>query len=529
MREIRIAFSRWVITSPLAIKDIPFPKLRAILDSIFSGISENLHFTIGFAATPVYQILVRKSLRTKVFFFAVSQLELFYYRPQGNLSECSEIIVARHNKVTVMTLQPFTNEQLNYFKFASVVINEFPRVLRQAFKTRWDNTLRHLPGFQPWDDSVAVRNLFLATEGGSTKVPTNLPYDDWDCTALFQATIFAKSFSMPDGRGHHRTLSYLFVRPHGLPPGGFHTSVISSTGNDAESFTLAIDQLRLLRNAFCHSPSSEISKATFDMYIQLTKDAFQALGVSSSCVNTIGSLTEADFPIEKVRKLEDEIRKEGQAENVFLKDRVENKLMGMMSDIAEANQERRDEAERTVTEIKEGFRQLKMQNEEQKEQTLESVERAIRSHNAQSKRAREEETAHVAKERKEDIQRLENQFQRHNEEMRKEALELKETIRSNIEQSNQAREKDAASAAQERKEEIQELRKQLELATSSVSQQEMSQKLAELNQKIDDITTKTTKQGNRPAIVCLKDYFFSQEQQDNVFLRLLSIKGRTTR
>ena len=468
----------------------------------------------------MYQILVRNSL---------SQLELFFYRPQGNLSECTEIIVARHNKVTVMTLQPFTNEQLNYFKFASVVINEFPKILRQAFKTRWDNTFGHLPGFQPWDDSLAVRNLFLATEGGSTKVPTNLSYDSWDCTALFQATIFAKSFSMPDGRGHQRTLSYLFVRPHGLPPGSFHASVISSTGNDAESFTVAIDQLRLLRNAFCHAPSSEIRKATFDMYIQLTKDAFQALGVSSSCVNTIGSLTEADFPIEKVRKLEDEIRKEGQAENVFLKDRVENKLMGMMSDIAEANQERRDEAERTVTEIKEGFRQLKMQNEEQKEQTLESVERAIRSHNAQSKRAREEETAHVVKERKEDIQRLENQFQRHNEEMRKEALELKETIRSNIEQSNQAREKDAASAAQERKEEIQELRKQLELATSSVPQQEMSQKLAELNQKIDDITIKTTKQGNRPAIVCLKDYFFSQEQQDNVFLQLLSIKGRTTR
>ena len=218
-----------------------------------------------------------------------------------------------------MTLQPFTNEQLNYFKFASVVINEFPKILRQAFKTRWDNTFGHLPGFQPWDDSLAVRNLFLATEGGSTKVPTNLPYDDWDCTALFQATIFAKSFSMPDGRGHQRTLSYLFVRPHGLPPVGFHTSVISSTGNDAESFTLAIDQLRLLRNAFCHSPSSEISKATFDMYIQLTKDAFQALGVSSSCVNTIGSLTEADFPIEKVRKLEDESEKRVRLKMRFLK------------------------------------------------------------------------------------------------------------------------------------------------------------------------------------------------------------------
>ena len=390
-----------------------------------------------------------------------------------------------------MTLRPFTNEQLNYFKFASVVINEFPKILRQAFKTRWDNTFGHLPGFQPWDDSLAVRNLFLATEGGSTKVPTNLPYDDWDCTALFQATIFAKSFSMPDGRGHQRTLSYLFVRPHGLPPGGFHASVISSTGNDAESFTLAIDQLRLLRNAFCHSPSSEISKATFDMYIQLTKDAFQALGVSSSSVNTIGSLTEVDFPIEKVRKLEDEIRKEGQAENAFLKDQVENKLMGMMSDITEANQERRDEAERIVTEIKEEIQQLKiqlqLQNEEQK-----------------------------------------NQFQRQNEEMKKETSELKETIRSNIGQSNQAREKDAASAAQDRKEEIQELRKQLELATSSVPQQEMSWKLIELNQKIDDITIKTTKQGKSAAIVCLKDY--SRRRNNKMFfLRLLLIKGRTTR
>ena len=311
---------------------------------------------------------MRKSPCTKLLFCAISHFELFYYRNQENLSGCPEIIVARPSKVTVMTLRPFTNEHLNYSMFVSVVSTEFPKILRQAFKTRWDNTFGHLPGFQPWDDSLAVRNLFLATEGGSTKVPTNLSYDAWDCTALFQATIFAKSFSMPDGRGHQRTLSNLFVRPHGLPPGSFHASVISSTGNDAESFTLAIDQLRLLRNAFCHSPSSEISKATFDMYIQLTKDAFQALGVSSSCVNTIGSLTEADFPIEKVRKLEDEIRREGQAKNAFLKDQLKNKLMGMMFDIAVANQERRDEAERTVTEIKEEIQQLKIQLRSQNEE-----------------------------------------------------------------------------------------------------------------------------------------------------------------
>ena len=387
-------------------------------------------------------------------------MELFYYRPKEDLSRCPEIIVACHNKVTVMTLQPFKNEQLNYFKFAFVVLHEFPKVLRQAFKTRWD-TLKHLHGFQPWDDSVTVRNLFLTTEGGSTKVPTHLSYDDWDCTALFQATIFANSFSMPDGKGIDRILRDLFVKPLKLPPNDLHTSVISSTGNDNESFTLAIDQLRRLRNEVCHPPSPEIPKATFDKYIQLTKDAFQVLGVSSSTVDTIGSLTEADFPIERVRKLEDEIKKELQAKCAFLRYQAENYLMGIRSDIAEANQERRNETERTVTEIKE------------------------------------------------EIEQLENQLQ---EQMKRETLELKETIRSNIEQSNQTREKDAASAAQDRKQEIQELRKQLELATLSIPQQEMSQRLAELTQKIDDILTKTTKQGKIAAVVCVKDYFFSQKQ-----------------
>ena len=387
-------------------------------------------------------------------------MELFYYRPKEDLSRCPEIIVACHNKVTVMTLQPFKNEQLNYFKFAFVVLHEFPKVLRQAFKTRW-NTLKHLHGFQPWDDSVTVRNLFLTTEGGSTKVPTHLSYDDWDCTALFQATIFANSFSMPDGKGIDRILSDLFVKPLKLPPNDLHTSVISSTGNDNESFTLAIDQLRRLRNEVCHPPSPEIPKATFDKYIQLTKDAFQVLGVSSSSVDTIGSLTDADFPIERVRKLEDEIKKELQAKCAFLIYQVDNYLMGIRSDIAEANQERRNETERTVTEIKEEIEQLKNQLQEQ---------------------------------------------------MKRETLELKETIRSNIEQSNQTREKDAASAAQDRKQEIQELRKQLELATLSIPQQEMSQRLAELTQKIDDILTKTTKQGKIAAVVCVKDYFFSQKQ-----------------
>ena len=243
-----------------------------------------------------------------------------------------------------MALRPFTNEQLNYFKFAFVVLNEFPKVLRQTFKHMWDNTFQHLPGYQPWDDSIAVRNMFLGTEGGKTKVTTHLPYEDWDCSALFQATIYAKSFALPDTTGHHRTLSDLYLKHRKPPRGTFHSSVVSPSGNNAETFAMAIDQLRLLRNAFCHSSSSEIDKKTFDQYIQHTKDAIKALGVTTDPIDAVGSLTDSDFPTEKVCKLKDDITKELLTEITFLKDNVEDELMGMRSDLAQSRLERQEDS-----------------------------------------------------------------------------------------------------------------------------------------------------------------------------------------
>ena len=219
-----------------------------------------------------------------------------------------------------MALQPFTNEQLNYLKFTFVALNEIPKALRQAFKQMWNNTFASIPGFQPWDDSNAVRNLFLSTEGGVTKVPTHISYDEWDCTSLFQATIYARSFASPDSKGHHRVLHDLYLKPCKLPRGTFHSSVVSPTGDDAETFALAIDQLRMLRNSLCHLNKSELDKKTFDQYIQLAKDAIKALGVSTSPIDAVGSLTESDFPTEKVRKLENDVRTELQKENEFLRD-----------------------------------------------------------------------------------------------------------------------------------------------------------------------------------------------------------------
>jgi len=219
-----------------------------------------------------------------------------------------------------MALQPYRDEELNFFKFSSIVSNEFPKALRQIFKTMWDNNIGHRPGFQLWDDSPAVRNLFLSTEGGKTKVPTHKSYNEWDCTALFQATIYSRTFALPGSSGHFKTLSDTYVKPRGVPHGSFHTSVVSPGGDNAETFALAIDQLRLQRNSLCHSTSSEMDKITFDQYVQHAKDTFKALGLKTDRIDAIESLTESSFPTNEVRKLEQSIKDETRAYIKFLED-----------------------------------------------------------------------------------------------------------------------------------------------------------------------------------------------------------------
>ena len=220
-------------------------------------------------------------------------------------------------------LQPFNDEQLNFFKFSSLVLNEFPKALRQTFKTMWDNTYGHRPGFQLWDDSTAVRNMFDSEEaksGKKTKVPVLQSYNEWDCTNLFQATIFARSFASPASTGSFTTLSDLYVKPCAVPYGSFHACVVSPSGNMAETFALAIDQLRLLRNSLCHSTSSEMDKTTFDQRVNYAKDAFQALGVPTAPIDALSSLTESDFPTNKVRQLEKSIREETREYIKFLEE-----------------------------------------------------------------------------------------------------------------------------------------------------------------------------------------------------------------
>ena len=271
-----------------------------------------------------------------------------------------------------MALQPYRDEELNFFKFSSIVLNEFPKVLRQTFKTMWDNTYGH---FQLWNDSTVVRNTFAGKEGGGTKVPTHLPCSEWDCTALFQATIYARSFASHAGQ----TLNDLYLKPRGVPHGSFHASVVSPTGNDAETFALSIDQLRLLRNSLCHSSSSEMEKTTFDQYVQYAKDAFKALGASTALIDTVESLTESDFPTNEIRKLEKGVKEETRAYIAFLES-VNSDIMELRSLLAAIKEkvesdtatkddvalleQKIDERERILEEVSSGISEIKQKDKE---------------------------------------------------------------------------------------------------------------------------------------------------------------------
>ena len=253
----------------------------------------------------------------------------------------------------------FSLEQLNFFKFSSVVLDEFPITLRDVFVHMWDNQVAPTPGFQTWDDSLLVRNMFLSKEGGKTKyVPTSKSYKEWDCTALFEATLYAKSFAIPDGTGSFATLDKLYVKPRRLPRGTFHPVILSPSGNQAETFALALDQLRLLRNTLCHQTGTKnIEKTTFDHYIQLGKDAFAALGQDTTRIDEIGKLDEEDFPTSKVQKLEEELKREKDAAIKFkqISDhlvQIESQIKTVGSDVKTASTEVQLKVEEVASDLK---------------------------------------------------------------------------------------------------------------------------------------------------------------------------------
>lgn len=220
---------------------------------------------------------------------------------------------------TNMTLEPFTKEQVNYFKFANIVVNEFPKALRQSFEHLWNTTYGQKPGYRIWDDSEEVRKMFLHEEGGTTDVPTGLSYTEWDCSNLFRATIFSQSFSEEDSTGWKTSLSekYIKSRPHRLAEDELLTSGKSGS-SVTKPFSIAINQLRTLRNTLLHLPKAEIDTKEFETYIKLSEEAFGILNVATASIRDISSYSEDDFPTERARKIKEDIMNDMRAELKFL-------------------------------------------------------------------------------------------------------------------------------------------------------------------------------------------------------------------
>ena len=183
----------------------------------------------------------------------------------------------------------------------------------------WNSKVAIRPGFIAWDDSPKVRNMLLTCEGGKTVIPTTKSINEWDCTALFKATIYAKTFGDPTIKGS--TLNDLFLKKAKLAPGSFHSSIQSPTRDQDETYAFAIDQLRLLRNTLCHSPKPEIVKTDFDDYVQLVTNTLTAVNIDTGFVDVIGQMNEDDFPTEKIQELQDDLEAVG-----VLQEKVVQKL-----------------------------------------------------------------------------------------------------------------------------------------------------------------------------------------------------------
>lgn len=188
----------------------------------------------------------------------------------------------------------YSNLQLNYFKLTQIVLDEFPRALRHAFKAMWDKKYPN----QTWDDSSKVHNTFSALEG--TSIINS--YEEWDCTQLFKATIFARTFA---DSLTGETLRDMYLTKSQPLKGSFRAKgTIITAENRDEKFALAIDQLRLLRNALCHSSSTQTDKSKFQDFIERTREAFKALQFDTRPIDDIINLEESEFPTERQLELQ---------------------------------------------------------------------------------------------------------------------------------------------------------------------------------------------------------------------------------
>ena len=125
---------------------------------------------------------------------------------------------------------------MNYFKFAYIAANEFPKALRQSFKHPWDTTYGHKPGYQSWDDSKEVPKMFLPKGDDTKNVPTKLSYTEWDFPSMIWATTDSQSFSEEEIKGRKTSLSEKYVKPHRLAEDDLPISIRKTHNSVTEDY-----------------------------------------------------------------------------------------------------------------------------------------------------------------------------------------------------------------------------------------------------------------------------------------------------
>lgn len=233
-------------------------------------------------------------------------------------------------------MQAFTPEQLNFFKLTTIVVDEFPAKLRETFILMWDRWYAIDASIPKWNDSKNVYGILINNEGGVKEVPMfRKPLKKWDSTALFRATLNAKTFAVREVTGDLFTLDEKYVKPRALHFETFHSHVVNPK-DFKETVALALDQLRLIRNSLFHSLSTKcVQKETFDFYIELMKDAFTALKRSTAKIEEIGNLSEEDFPTSRQKQLEDELERENDVAILF--EQIEDHLYKIKENVTKVN------------------------------------------------------------------------------------------------------------------------------------------------------------------------------------------------
>ena len=191
----------------------------------------------------------------------------------------------------------------------------------------WDKLVATALGAQMCDDSETVMNMFPEKEGDEIGLGPTLskcPITSSITSALSKATHFAENLAVPERAGGAHYLHLPMLR-------------YELNESDLLSVVKFVVFLRLLCGLLLHESSTQnIDKDTFNSHMHRTKDAFITLGLDTTRIDEIESLSEEYFPPAKIHDLREKLkRRKGAGVNFKQIDKIELELAILKSKLAD--------------------------------------------------------------------------------------------------------------------------------------------------------------------------------------------------